>query len=89
MANSDRFQDTSTFQRDLFDLAFMNLRNLNQHPGWAIARAGYGDAIDRDLGLSASKIIDNPQWLNRCLRALVITADTADVRSRIQQLMGL
>lgn len=89
MANSDRFPDTSTFQRDLFDLAFMNLRNLNQHPGWAIANAAYGDAIDRDLGLSVSKIIDNPEWLNRCLRALVITADAMDVRSRIHQLIGL
>ena len=89
MANSDRFADPSTFQRDLLHLAFMTIKNLNKRLGFEIAKAAYGDAIDRDLGLAVSTFLDNPLWSDRCIRTLGIAVEPTDVKARVQQLAGL
>lgn len=89
MANSDRFADPSTFQRDLLHLAFMTIKNLDKRLGFEIAKAAYGDAIDRDLGLAVSTFLDSPLWLDRCIRTLGIAVEPTDVKARVQQLAGL
>lgn len=89
MANSDRFADPSTFQRDLLHLAFMTIKNLDKRLRFETAKAAYGDAIDRDLGLAVSTFLDNPLWSDRCIRTLGIAVEPTDVKARVQQLAGL
>jgi len=88
-ANSDRYADSSTFHRDLIDLAFMGIGQVHRTQGFTEAQRAYGEAIARDLKHSAARLVDNPAWLTRCLNALAMTAETHSVASRIRHLIGL
>lgn len=88
LANSDRFLDSSTFNRDLLDLAFMEPRNIRASGGWAKAQIAYGKSIERDFERAAAQLLDDPAWFRRCLEQLEIAAPQALVYKLIEQIVS-
>lgn len=86
LANSDRFLDTSTFNRDLIDLAFMEVESLRTSPAFAKASAAYGHAIVRDLDSAIERFLGDLRWVDRCVTALAISVPRAIVTSLIERL---
>ena len=86
LANSDRWADTGVFNRDVIDLAFMQIPELRLHPGFDKATAAYGDSVKRDLDSAITKLSDDPRWLERCIDFLQIDAPQAVVLKRIRAL---
>lgn len=87
MANSDRYIDSATFNRDLIDLAFMEPKSIRKSEGWRKAEAAYGKSIERDFSLAAQHLLEDPAWLNRCLSELEIAAPRALVYKLVEQLV--
>lgn len=79
MANSDRYLDTSTFQRDVIDLAFMEHPTFRDSPGFQKAQQVYGQRGLEDLDKSITKLTHDLQWLDRCLTALDVSTPRAMV----------
>lgn len=76
LANSDRWADEGVFNRDLIDLAMMK-------PGFDVfakalvkAETAYGQSIQQDLEKAIGKLLDKPDWLEKCMRAMGMS-DTA------------
>ena len=76
LANSDRWADEGVFNRDLIDLAMMK-------PGFDVfakalvkAETAYGQSIQQDLDKAIGKLLDKPDWLEKCMRAMGMS-DTA------------
>lgn len=86
LANSDRFLDSATFQRDLFDLAAMNVADFQNSPGLEKARQSYGETAQRDLNRALEKLLDNPVWLDQCYARLQITTPRAVMIKSLKKL---
>jgi len=76
LANSDRWADEGVFNRDLIDLAMMK-------PGFDVfakalvkSETAYGQSIQQDLDKAIGKLLDKPDWLEKCMRAMGMS-DTA------------
>lgn len=72
LANSDRWDDASTFSRDIIDLAMMEPgRDLVDR---AIVKAefAYRSAVVNDLVNAIDYLRDNPHRLDDCMRELQI-----------------
>ncbi len=89
LANSDRWNDDSTFSRDVLDLA--NLPVSKELLVGAIAKAeeAYGDAIRVDLGKALDRLKERDGWLNRCRVALAIEAPRAQLWQKLSNLQRL
>lgn len=88
LANSDRFLDSSTFNRDLLDLAFMEPKDIRASRGWAKAEVAYGKSIGHDFERAATQLLSDPAWLRRCLEQLEIAAPQALVYKLIEQIVS-
>jgi hypothetical protein len=86
LANSDRFLDTATFQRDLFDLAAMNIPDFQNSPGLEKARQSYGETAQRDLNRALERLLGNPVWLDQCYARLQITTPRAVMLKALKKL---
>lgn len=86
LANSDRYLDTATFNRDLLDLAFMEIADLRSTPGFAKALTAYGQTLVRDLDSALGKFLADPAWIDRCARALDIEAPRAVIVSLVARM---
>lgn len=86
LANSDRFLDTATFQRDLFDLAAMNIPDFQNSPGLQKARQSYGETAERDLNRALEKLLGNPVWLDQCYERLKIITPRAVMLKALKKL---
>jgi hypothetical protein len=86
LANDDRWADTSTFSRDLIDLAMMK-------PDLAVLTAGahkavdaYGKTIGESLNNAITYLNERPHLLDEYIRALKIDAPRAAVWQSIRDL---
>jgi hypothetical protein len=70
LANSDRWADEGVFNRDLIDLAMMKPSDDVFLKGCAKAETAYGASIRKDLEKAIGKLLDKPDWLEKCLRAM-------------------
>ncbi|MCE2746991.1 MAG: nucleotidyl transferase AbiEii/AbiGii toxin family protein [Burkholderiales bacterium] len=70
LANSDRWADEGVFNRDLIDLAIMKPTEDIFAKAYAKAETAYGTAIRKDLEKAIGKLLDKPDWLEKCLRAM-------------------
>lgn len=86
LANSDRWADDGTFNRDVIDLAMMQpgLPLLRQ----AIAKAegAYGASIRADLDKAIQRLQHRDGWLERCMQAMAMTLPRAVVWQRVRAL---
>ena len=86
LANDDRWADTSTFSRDLIDLAMMKPDAVALKAGARKAVDAYGTSIGTSLDKAVAHLRDRPQRLDACIRALKIDAPRATVWQRIRDL---
>lgn len=86
LANDDRGADTSTFSRDLIDLAMMRPGPAELEAGAAKAVDAYGRTVGQSLAKAVSRLRERPQRLDECVRALNIEAPRAVVWQDIRTL---
>lgn len=86
LANDDRWADTSTFSRDLIDLAMMKPDTAALKAGARKAVDAYGRTVGESLNDAVAYLQDRPHRLDDYLRALTIDAPRAVVWQRIREL---
>ncbi|MFS3128982.1 nucleotidyl transferase AbiEii/AbiGii toxin family protein [Nocardioides sp. Bht2] len=86
LANDDRWADTSTFSRDLIDLAMMKPDAVALKAGARKAVDAYGKTIGESLNKAVAYLQGNPRRLDECIRALKIEAPRAVVWQSIRDL---
>lgn len=89
LANSDRWADDAVFNRDVIDLAMMNLPLALLRQAMTKAEAAYGEAIKKDLGAAISRLETRSGWLDRCIDILDIRLTKASLWSKIRLLKKL
>jgi hypothetical protein len=86
LANDDRWADTSTFGRDLIDLAMMKPDSIALKAGARKAVDAYGKTVGESLNNAVAHLQERPQRLDEYIRALKIDAPRAVVWQRIREL---
>lgn len=86
LAHDDRWADTSTFSRDLIDLAMMKPDTVALKAGARKAVDAYGKTVGESLYKAVTHLQDRPQRLDEYIRALRIDAPRAVVWQRIRDL---
>lgn len=86
LANDDRWADTSTFSRDLIDLAMMKPDTTALKAGARKAVEAYGTTVGESLGKAVAFLRDRPQRLDESIRALRMDAPRAVVWQNIRDL---
>jgi hypothetical protein len=86
LANDDRWADTSTFGRDLIDLAMMKPDTAALKAGARKAVDAYGKTVGESLDQAVTYLRDRPQRLDEYIRALKIDAPRAAVWQSIRDL---
>ncbi|MFT4010728.1 MAG: nucleotidyl transferase AbiEii/AbiGii toxin family protein [Nocardioidaceae bacterium] len=86
LGNDDRWADTSTFSRDLIDLAMMNPDKTELEAGADKAVEAYGTTVGESLGKAVNYLRERPQRLDDCIRALRIDAPRVIVWRNIREL---
>ncbi len=86
LANDDRWADTSTFSRDLIDLAMMKPDTVALEAGARKAVDAYGRTVGESLNKAVAYLRDRPQRLDDYIRALKIDAPRAVVWQSIRDL---
>ena len=86
LANDDRWADTSTFSRDLIDLAMMRPDITTLRAGARKAVDAYGKTVGESLNRAVACLQDRPQRLDEHIRALKIDAPRAIVWQSIREL---
>ena len=86
LANDDRGADTSTFSRDLIDLAMMKPDVTTLTTGARKAVDAYGKTVGESLNNAVTYLRDRPQRLDDYIRALKIDVPRAVVWQSIRDL---
>lgn len=86
LANDDLWADTSTFSRDLIDLAMMKPDTTALRAGARKAVAAYGESVGQSLNSAVTYLQDRPQRLDDDIRALKIDLPRAVVWQNIRDL---
>ncbi|PKW26224.1 nucleotidyltransferase AbiEii toxin of type IV toxin-antitoxin system [Phycicoccus duodecadis] len=86
LANDDRWADTSTFCRDLIDLAMMKPDTVALKAGARKAVDAYGKTVGESLNKAVTYLQDRPQRLDEYIRALKIDVPRAAVWQSIRDL---
>lgn len=86
LANDDRWADTSTFSRDLIDLAMMRPDITALRAGARKAVDAYGETVGESLNNAVSYLQERPHRLDEYIRALKIDAPRAVVWQSIRDL---
>ncbi|GAA6142739.1 nucleotidyl transferase AbiEii/AbiGii toxin family protein [Hydrogenophaga sp. 5NK40-0174] len=89
LANADRLGDDGSFNRDVIDLAMMNLRLPVLRKALAKAEQAYGASVARDLAKAIARIQDRHGWLERCMQVMSMTLPQAVVWQKIRSLRRL
>ena len=89
LANSDRWNDDSTFSRDVLDLANLPVSKELLEGAIAKAEEAYGDAIRVDLAKALDRLKERDGWLNRCRVALAIEEPQALLWQKLSNLQSL
>ena len=87
MANADRWADDAVMSRDLIDLAMLAGQDGSlSAEAAAKARKAYGSSIDLAFAKARQHLLDRPQRLKICRRALGMTMRETALRRRIVRL---
>jgi hypothetical protein len=90
LANADRGLDASTLSRDVVDLAFMTegWSSADRAAGLDMARAAYGESVNRALAAVTRKMREDRKYRSRCVDELGIS-DTKTLSSGLAALAGV
>ena len=82
LANADRWNDESTLNRDIVDLAFMTVgwKGADAERGRKVATEAYGKSISDSVRKAVLKLRTNKQYLKRCVAGLGVSNTRALAR---------
>lgn len=86
LANDDRWADTSTFGRDLIDLAMMATDTVTLNAGARKAVEAYGATVGESLRSAVEYLRERPHLLDSYIRALKMEVPRAAVWQSIRDL---
>jgi hypothetical protein len=86
LANSDRWNDDSVFNRDLIDLAMMGLPLPTLRKAVDKATQAYGPAILADLGKAIHKFQTRAGRAERCMQVMAMEAPKAVLWQKLRSL---
>ena len=84
LANADRWNDESVFNRDLIDLAMMCAPLPLLREAVRKTEPAYGDSIRESLGMAIEKIRTKPDWLDRCIQVMAMDVPKSLLWQRIR-----
>lgn len=83
LANSDRWADPGVFSRDLIDLAMMQADQNLLVTATAKAELAYGACVRVDLIKSLNRLLERPDWLERCMNSMRIELPPVELINRL------
>lgn len=86
LANSDRQADDGVFNRDVIDLAMMDMALPALRAALQKAQEAYGPSVTRDLGRAIDRLQNRAGWLDRCMQAMSMELPKAVVWQRVRKL---
>ncbi|MDP2139267.1 MAG: nucleotidyl transferase AbiEii/AbiGii toxin family protein [Gammaproteobacteria bacterium] len=86
LANSDRWADDSVFNRDLLDLAMLDLPLNILRRAVEKTEKAYGTSIRTDLARAIERFQNRDGWLDRCMQVMSVTVPKAVVWQRVRAL---
>lgn len=86
LANSDRWNDSGIFSRDIIDLAMLAPSRESFQLGLAKAQVGYGEAIIQDLSKAIEHALKKDGWLDRCISTMDMDVPKALLWKNIRRL---
>ncbi len=86
LANVDRWNDDSTFSRDVIDLAMMRVSTKELHQAVEKSREAYGDSIFVSLNKSIDRILTKEGLLERCMAVMKISTPKALLWQNLEDL---
>jgi hypothetical protein len=86
LANSDRWYDDGTYNRDVIDLAMMKPSRKLLTTAVTKAEAAYGKAILNDLAKAIDRVKNRNGWLERCMQTLAMDMPKAVLWKHIRNL---
>lgn len=89
LANSDRGADDGVFNRDIIDLAMLNLPKAEFLRALEKAQQAYGESVVTDLKKAAERLKSRTGWLDRCVQALDIRVPKALLWERIRAVVSM
>jgi len=89
LANADRQADDGVFNRDVIDLAMMNLTLPQLRSAVEKAAQAYGAAVTRDLGKAIDRLQNKQGWLDRCMQAMAMDMPKAVLWQKIRSLKSV
>jgi hypothetical protein len=86
LANADRWADDGAFNRDLIDLAMIEMPAAGLRAACRKAQQVYGEDVLRYLERSIARLRDREGWLQRCAEQLQIELPAALIWQRVRRL---
>lgn len=77
LANSDRWNDSGVFSRDIIDLAMIAPSKKSFQLAIKKAQSAYGEAITADLRKAIHHVLKTEGWLDRCIATMDIITPKA------------
>lgn len=77
LANSDRWNDSGVFSRDIIDLAMIVPSKKSFRLASEKAESAYGEAITVDLRKAIDHVLKTEGWLDRCIATMDIIVPQA------------
>ena len=89
LANADRQAGDGVFNRDVIDLAMMNLTLPQLRSAVEKATQAYGAAVTRDLAKAIDRLQNKQGWLDRCMQAMAMAMSKAVLWQKIRNLKSV
>lgn len=86
LANTDRWNDDGSFNRDIIDLAMMRPTQALLAKAVGKAAEAYGDAVRRDLDKTFLRLQTREGWFERCLAVMAIELPAAVIWQHLRRL---
>lgn len=89
LANVDRWADPGVMSRDIIDLAMLQPGKKTWTPALEKAESAYGQAVLKAMQDAATRLLEQPTRLTRCIESLQITTPQALLHQNITNLLHL
>ena len=88
LANSDRWNDTAIYSRDVIDFVMLNPSKIELKAALTKAHSAYGDSVHRDLHKAINALLIRDERLEVCMKMLKIEIPKALLWQDLKDLLG-
>jgi hypothetical protein len=86
LANSDRYLDDGTYNRDIIDLAMIPTTSKELRQALAKTHNAYGKTATINAHKAIERLLVGSQWLDRCINQMSIEAPPAELVDKLRKL---